>query len=206
MNVVTALNAVLKTPDAVINRQDRRNEQAAALFGGALVCYVAYAIAAGFFQGGETVVLAMLKIPLIILASVVLCLPSLYVFTSLAGAEFSRDTFTTAVAGFCAIAGLILIGLMPVTWLFSVSTISLGFVVWMHMVIWVIALAFARRLLVRMATPARGAIGLWLVMLFIVSLQMTTYLRPVLWRDSGAPVIELEKKSFFSHLYESSRR
>ncbi len=80
----------------------------------------------------------------------------------------------TTVSGFCAIAGLIMI--------------------------WIIALAFARRLLLRMAGPARNAVGL----LFVVSLQMTTYMRPVLWRDTGAPLIELEKKSFFSHFWDVS--
>ena len=202
MNVIAALNALLKTPELVIERTDRRNEQAAALLAGALLCYAAYAVAAGFFQGGSSIALAVMKIPLIILSSIALCLPSLYVFTALAGADLPAQSFVTAVAGFCAIAGLILIGLMPVIWLFSVSSISLMFVVWMHLMIWIIALAFARRLLLRMAGAARTAVGLWLILLFVVSLQMTTYLRPVLWRDTGAPLIELEKKSFFSHFWD----
>ncbi len=36
--------------------------------------------------------------------------------------------------------------------------------------------------------------------LFLVSLQMTTYLRPVLWQRSPGDVIALEKQSFFTHL------
>jgi hypothetical protein len=199
--VLTTMNTILKRPDA-IGREVITRAHAGHLLIGSVACYLAYAFAAGFFQGGDAVALAMMKIPIIILASVLLCLPSLYVFTALAGADFTRDTFVTAVAAFCAIAGLILLGLLPVTWLFSITTMSLNFVVWMHAFVWIVALAFARRLLLQIAGPARGAIGLWLVLLFVVSLQMTTYLRPVLWRSSGAPIVELEKKSFFSHLYD----
>jgi hypothetical protein len=193
--VVTTLNTVLKHPEQISGR-----DHAAPLLTGSLACYAAYAFAAGFFQGGEALLLAMIKIPVIILSSVLLCLPSLYVFTALSGGGFTRDSFMTAVSSFCAIAGLILFGLLPIIWLFSVSTMALGFVVWMHILVWLIALTFAQRSLAEAARTARGAIGLWLTILFLVSLQMTTYLRPVLWRSDGAPFIELEKKSFFSHI------
>jgi hypothetical protein len=49
---------------------------------------------------------------------------------------------------------------------------------------------------------ARGALNVWLILLFIVSLQMTTYVRPILWRAPGAPLFATEKKSFFAHLGE----
>jgi hypothetical protein len=97
---------------------------------------------------------------------------------------------------------LFLLALMPVIWLFSVSTLSLGFVVWLHILVWIIALVFGRQFLVRSAAAARSTIGLWLVLLFIVSLQMTTYVRPVLWRGSGEPMFASGKQSFFGHLEE----
>ena len=46
--------------------------------------------------------------------------------------------------------------------------------------------------------------GLWVTILFLVTLQMTTYLRPILWRAPGQPLFEAEKKSFFSHLHDVS--
>jgi hypothetical protein len=172
----------------------------ASLLIGATLCMAAYAIAAGFFQGGWSVVLALVKIPLIIFGSMLLCLPSLYIFTALGGSDVSPREFVAGVAGFCGTVGLILLALMPITWLFAVSTLSLTFVVWLHVFIWFTALAFGRRAIVRTFGPTRGAVGLWLVLLFLVSLQMTTYLRPVLWHVSGAPLVELEKESFFTHL------
>ena len=168
------------------------------LFFGALLCYLAYGLAAGFFQGGAQIGVAVLKVPLVILGSLALCVPSLYVFTALSGDGLDARGFSKALAGFAGIAGLILIALMPVIWLFSVSTLSLTFVVWLHLFSWLVALAFGQRFLVS-AVGANRAAGLWLVLVLLVSLQMTTYLRPVLWRDAGQPLFAREKLSFFSH-------
>lgn len=168
------------------------------LFFGAVLCYLAYGVAAGFFQGGAQIGVAVLKVPLIIIGSLALCIPSLYVFTALTGAQLDGHGFAKALAGFAGVAGLILIALMPVIWLFSVSTISLTFVVWLHLFAWLVALVFGQRFLVS-AFGANRAAGLWLTLVLLVSLQMTTYLRPVLWRDAGQPLFAREKLSFFSH-------
>ncbi|HEU4520472.1 MAG TPA: hypothetical protein VFT12_00620 [Thermoanaerobaculia bacterium] len=202
MRIFSSLNRLLNAPDDIVAPagDSPAFAPAASLLCGAVLCYVAYAVAAGSFQGGSGVLLAMLKVPLIILASVLLCLPSLYVFATLGGATFTKQSFMTAVAAFCAIAGLILLALMPITWLFSVSSTSLGFVVSIHVFVWLTAIAFGHRILTRSAPEARAAIGLWLTLLLLVSLQMTTYLRPVLWRPAGGDLFELEKKSFFMHI------
>lgn len=197
---------MLRSLDALLRRpEEARGANPVALLAGAIVCYLLYGLAAGFFQGGWSVALAVMKVPLIILGSVALCIPSLYVFTALAGAEYTPRTFANAIAGFCGVAGLLLLALMPVVWLFSVSTISLGFVVWLHLFVWLVALAFARRFLTQSAPAARGAIGLWLALLLLVSLQMTTYARPVLWRNANEPLFSAEKKSFFEHLGDVAR-
>jgi len=194
MNVFRSLDELLKRRDGGVTAHPF------ALLIGAIGCYGVYGIASGFFQGGEAIALATLKIPLIVVASLLLCLPSLYVFTALSGADFAPRAFATAVSGFAGITGLILLAMMPVIWLFSVSTLSLTFVVWLHLVVWLTALVFGRQFLVRAAGAARATIGLWLVLLFIVSLQMTTYVRPVLWRAPNEPLFATKKQSFFEHL------
>src|SRR3954451_21049436 len=82
------------------------------LFFAAILCYVAYGVGAGFFQGGAQIAITVLKVPLIILGSLLLCVPSLYVFTALSGAQVDARGFAKALAGFAGIAGLILIALM----------------------------------------------------------------------------------------------
>jgi hypothetical protein len=194
MNLFRSMDQLLRRPD------ETHSLNPLALLVGAILCYGLYGVAAGFFQGGWSVGLAVMKVPLIILGSLALCIPSLYVFTAIGGAELSPRELAGALAGFCGVAGLLLLALMPVIWLFSVSTISLAFVVWLHIAVWIVTLAFAQRFLARSAPAARGTIGLWLVLLFFVSLQMTTYVRPVLWRDAGEPLFATEKKSFFGHI------
>ena len=194
MNVFRSLDQLLKRRDAGVDAHPF------ALLTGAILCYALYGLAAGFFQGGWSLALATWKIPLIIVASLALCLPSLYVFMGLSGSELSPTVLAKIISGFAGITGLILLALMPIIWLFSVSTLSLGFVVWLHLLVWMIALVFGRQFLVRSAANARSTTGLWLVLLFIVSLQMTTYVRPVLWRADGEPLFANTKQSFFGHL------
>lgn len=199
MTIFRSLDQLLRRPD----------ESAAldpfALLAGAILCYALYGVGSGFFQGGWSIGLAVLKVPLIILASLALCVPSLYVFSVLAGAESSPRAFAVTLSGFCGIAGLLLLALMPVVWLFSVSTISLAFVVWMHIAVWIVTLVFARRFLARTAPNASFEMGMWLVLLFFVSLQMTTYVRPVLWRADGEALFATEKKSFFGHIADVAK-
>lgn len=199
-NVLRALDGLLR------RREDAPEASPLTLLLGAIVCYVLYAVAAGCFQGGTSVALAVLKIPLIILGAVALCIPSFYVFTALAGVDYSARTFMTAIAGFCGVAGLLLVALMPVIWLFSVGTLHLAFVVWLHLFAWIVTLMFARRHLVSIVPKGRAVISVWLLLLFIVSLQLTTYVRPVLWREPGAPLFETRKESFFEHMGDVLRR
>lgn len=203
------MNEILKTPERTLAAaRDRSTRRPVMLIVGALACYLAYAGAAGLFQGGSGVALAALKIPLIVLASVALCIPSFYVFTALAGADYSVRELGTVVAGFCAVAGLILVGVLPILWLFTVSSRSLLFIVWLHIFLWLTALVFAREYLLRAVAAAgraaRAAVGFWLIIVFIVSLQMTTTLRPVLWRAPHQPLFAASRMSFFTHLGQVS--
>jgi hypothetical protein len=91
--------------------------------------------------------------------------------------------------------------------LFTVSSTSLLFVVLLHALVWSVALVFAFRFLsVTLARPAaHAALFLWLILFSIVSCQVTTYLRPILWREVGTPVFRTEKLFFLEHLGQVAR-
>jgi hypothetical protein len=201
MTIFSTLNQLLKRPDSTLARA-AETRQSLELLAGSLLCYVAYAVAAGMFQGGgEGIALAILKVPLIVLASVALCVPSFYVFTALAGLDYTPRQLAALLSGFCGIAGLLLIGLMPITWVFSISSRSLVFVVWMHVVLWLMTMIAARHYLQRITGARTGmAFRGWVTLVFIVSLQMTTSLRPVLWRGPNEPLFTRTKMSFFEHI------
>lgn len=161
-----------------------------------------YGAAAGMFQGGTQIAVAAWKGVAIAAMALLLCAPSLYVFGALAGARWTPAAFRAVATGLLATLGMLLGGLLPIAWLFSSSSRFLGTVVWIHVLLWIVALGLAFRFLsgAFRELGARGGSFLWLVLFLIVSFQVTTLLRPVLWRPAGAPVLRLdEKKGFFEH-------
>jgi hypothetical protein len=174
---------------------------------GAVLCFAAYGATAGLFQGGAQVGWSAIKTPLIVLGTALLCLPSLYVFATLAGARLSPARFAFVVAAFLALLGLLALGLIPINWLFSVSSRSLLFVVWLHVGAWILAVRLARRFLrsVFADEGPRRAVGAWLILFVVVSLQVTTCLRPVLWRGANAPAFEGQRLSFMEHFARVTR-
>jgi hypothetical protein len=139
-----------------------------------------------------------IKLPIVLL----LCLPSFFVFGALAGADLSLRRTAGLLCVFYGMLGLLLVGLLPIAWLFSFSTSSLLFATWLHVVAWVAALWFGWRLL-KLAfphTPTQRVMLLWTLLFAIVSFQMTTLLRPVLYRAPGQPLVESAKLFFIEHL------
>ena len=167
---------------------------------GSVACSALYGAASGFFQGGTQVAIAAVKAPIIVLGAAALCVPSLYVFGLLAGASLTRERLAVVLAGFLGLIALVLVGLLPIEWLFSVSSASISFVVWLHLILWGMALYFGGRFL-RVALPEMpgGAVLLWLGLFCVVSFQVVTLMRPVLWRAPGAPVVERGKLFFLDH-------
>lgn len=200
---VGAFDELLKSPHRLLTRARAMGPRPSAgrLALGSLAALAAYGAAAGIFQGGDTIALAAFKAPLIVVFTLALCLPSLYIFAALAGAEISRRLFVLLIAGFAGMVALLLVGLLPIAWLFSVSSRSLPFVVWLHLLAWLTAVCFGVRFLLR-GLDGRGAIALrmWLVLFLIVSFQAATFLRPVLWRGRGEGLFAGGKMSFFEQL------
>jgi hypothetical protein len=167
---------------------------------GSIVCCVLYGAAGGFFQGGAQVAVAAIKAPLIIVLSAALCMPSLYVLSTIGGAALTRERFVVTLAAFFGLLGLILVALLPIEWLFSVSSRSLAFVVWLHVALWGLAVSFGGRFL-RAALPelSGGVVLLWLMLFCVVSFQVTTFVRPTLWRAPAGAVFEDGKLFFIDH-------
>jgi hypothetical protein len=202
-SLFAAFDTLMKVPLELLGRASRGESitPAVRLMAGSVACWGVYGAAAGFFQPGTQIVLAGLKAPVIVAGSIALCAPSLYVFASLAGADLSGRRFIAVIASFIGMLGLLLAGLMPIAWLFSVSSRSLAFVVWFHLAAWLIALFFAGRVLssALRESGARSGLGAWLLLFCIVSFQVTTVLRPVLWRTHGGRLLETERVFFLEH-------
>lgn len=201
-----AVRELLGTPLAPLERSlAGAGSGTRALVFGALAATAIYGLAAGTFAGGASVIEAGLKGPLVVLVTFLLCAPSLWVFSSLAGVHWTAKAFGTVLASVAGLAGLVLLGLLPVAWLFSASSRYLGFVTVVHFVCWTVALGLGGSYLKRALAllGGRGGAGLWTILALAVSLQVTTVLRPLLWREPEAALFTSEKLFFLEH-FESA--
>lgn len=204
--VFAALDELLRRPGVVIARSRRRTPSSLVyLLLGSLACCVVYGVASGFFQGGGQVLITAFKAPLIVFGSLLLCLPSFYVFSALAGAEVSGRWLATAMVGLGAMLGLLLVALMPIAWLFSVSSRSLPFIVLLHFVVWLVAIGFGYRFLALAFRGAGGMLALWILLFSIVSFQVASQMRPVLRRPAEVPLFAPQKVFFLQHFVELCR-
>jgi hypothetical protein len=202
-NVLAALDELLKRPAITVGRAGSADaaRMSAYLGGAGLAASMVYGLAAGFFQGGASLLLAMLKAPLVLAASVLLCVPSLYITSALLGAHLSARRFWLAVAGFAGMIGILMLGLVPIVWLFSVSSRSLGFVTILHALLWTLIVAFSARFLslALRESGAQASPALWVVLFLVVSFQVATVFRPILWIGPEARLFQSEKMFFMEH-------
>lgn len=127
-----------------------------------------------------------------------ICFPSLYIFATLAGARMAVGHLATCMAGALALAGLLLLGFAPAVWIFAESTDAVGFMGTLAVGVWLVAFYFALRFLKTAVSVAgasqRGPMFVWSLVFLLVTLQMTTTLRPLLGR---ADVVLTQEKKFF---------
>ena len=174
---------------------------------GAVMFHGIFGLATGFFGGWSVASMTAAKAMLIALCSLALCLPSLYVFSAVGGSPLSMTQTFMLGASCLAMIGLLLIGLAPVAWLFAVSTSNLPFVVMLVFLIWLLSVGFAMRyvrmLKVQPLFQRSSGILVWLAVFVLVSLQMTTCLRPVLTTPHPGHGWWTPEKAFFLGHYAS---
>ena len=95
--------------------------------------------------------------------------------------------------------GLLLVGFAPVVWLFSVSSTSATFLGFLLIVLWLICACFGLSLVFRsghaLGMTNTGHFAVWCLIFLLVTLQMTTTLRPII--GSEEKLVNFEEKKFF---------
>lgn len=167
----------------------------------ALLSLVLFGLVLGCFAKHEQLWAAPVKVSAGLIFSGLICFPSLYIFATLAGARVSISQLAACLSGALALAGLLLLGFAPAVWIFAESTDSLGFMGSLAIGSWIIAVVFSLKFL-RAAISATGAaqtgpLTIWGVVFLLVTLQMTTSLRPILGRSDER--LTQEKKFFLQH-------
>ncbi len=165
---------------------------------GSLLCLTIFGLLLGTFSGGNQLWAVPLKITVGMLVAVIICFPSLYIFSALDGLNARVHQIASILLGMVALTSLLLLGFAPVIWVFSSSTDSLGFMGFLVLGFWIIGLFFGMRLLTgavsALGAESSGYLKVWVVIFTIVTLQMSTSLRPLIGTsDTFLP----EKKKFF---------
>ena len=163
-----------------------------------------YGVVVGSLTGGSQLWIAPAKITIGSLLSLLICLPSLYIFLCLSGSDGSLRQVAGMLISSACLTALLLISFAPVAWVFSQSTDSIGLMGFLNLIFWLVAMWFGMGLLKRCMTwanhSAKGNLRAWMAIYLIVSLQMTTSLRPIIGHaDTFLPS---EKQFFLAHWQE----
>lgn len=199
--VATLLKAPRKVGDLIAANANPLGTGAAFLLCGVLT-HAAFGLAMGLFGGWQVAGMDVVKAPLVALFALLLCFPSLYVFSCVGGAPLSISQVFMLGTSCLAMVGLLLVALAPVAWIFAVSTQSIWFMAALTFFLWMVAASFA----ISYVGKLRGnplfartiAVKFWFFILMLVTLQMTTCLRPMLVKpDAGWWTAD--KKFFLAH-------
>ena len=196
---------VLGNPEGVIRQictSRRLGAQGAFLLLLALGGAALYGFGAGCFVDWQVALFDAVKSGGIVLFSYLLCLPTLYVFASIAGCRVGFVRL--ALVGLVILSGIgcILAALAPVLWLFAVSTESLAFFVLLSFALVVVAVALGARTIggavKAQAVNSSTGLSAWFVIFLVVALQAITLVRPML-SPIGAERKPDGKCFFFAH-------
>ena len=171
----------------------------------AVPAFALYGLLVGSFSGGAQFLAASVKVSGGALLSALICLPSLYIFACLTGAEVSLRGLAGVLSAALALTGLLLLGFAPVAWVFSQSTESIAFIGTLHLLFWTIGIWFGLRLFSHMSNVMRVSermhLKVWMAIFLLVCLQMTTALRPII--GTSEHWLPQEKKFFLAHWMEN---
>src|SRR6202035_5824704 len=125
-SLAAVIEALLKYPGRIIYelQNERRAGLAIWLLLLALLGMATYGVVVGSFSGGPQIWIAPVKIGLGTLLSILICLPSLYIFACLGGIDARLGTVIGVLFAAVGLTALLLIGFAPVAWIFSQSTDS----------------------------------------------------------------------------------
>jgi len=199
----SVLEALLKHPGRIIHelQHDRAAALSTWLLVLALIGMALYGVVVGTLSGGTQMWIAPAKIALGTLLAMLICLPSLYIFSALDGVEARIRTITGLMLAAVCLTALLLIGFAPVSWIFSQSTDSVALMGTLHLMFWLIGVSFGLRLLAiagsHLGNGRSGHLKIWNVIFVLVCLQMTTALRPIIGKSDT--FLPREKKFFVAH-------
>lgn len=202
---ISVIESILRQPRRIMHqvRQQNPGMLILKLLLLAIACALIYGLVVGTFSLKDQLWAAPLKIALGLLLAGFICMPSLYIFSALSGSQARLVEIIGLLAGLLGLSTLLLIGFAPVAWIFSQSTQYVPAMGAMHLAFWFISTCFGLRFLHggfrHLGLKSTAGLKVWMIIFVLVSLQMTTALRPLIGTsDKFLPALT-EKKFFLQH-------
>ena len=169
-----------------------------------VICHIAYGLIMGLFSGDSQMYLVPLKFTLGTAVCALLCYPSLFIFACLSGVDVSPGKVFSILIGGLAMCSLLLVGFLPISFIFTFSVKSVIFMGFVHLLVWAVSIAFAcgyiRKGLLLGVPQGNNFLYIWNIVLILTLLQMSTTLRPLLGpQPKNRDPITSEKKFFLQH-------
>jgi len=204
-----AIQSLLKSPDSLAARITEGGFGAlmANLILVCVACSLGYGLIMGSFSGGTQWYASPMKALIGLFLTSLFCLPSLYIFACMSGADIKLGQIIGILIAANALTTVLLIGLGPVSWVFSQSTNSVFFMGLLHLIFWLVSFIFGMRLLLRLARQLKpkdtAYLKIWIGIFLITSIQMMTALRPLV--GTSEDLFPKEKKFFLRHWIDTAR-
>lgn len=167
-------------------------------------CLALFGLVLGFYSGGHQLWAAPLKVVLGVLGAALITLPSLYIFSCLNGLDITARSVAGVMASAVCLLSLLLLGLAPVAWIFAQSTEQIAFFGFLVLCFWIVGLWFGLGLIFRAArllgVKRRFHLALWAAIFSVVTLQMSTTLRPIIGESDR--FFANEKRFFLAHWFD----
>lgn len=207
-NPIKVVEILLKTPEVWFEQIscNKANSSMLMLFFISMFCYLSYSLIVGSYSGNEQWLAAPVKIISGTILSILLCYPSLYIFSCLAGADISPGKAIALLTSGMTLSAILLIGFAPVAFIFTFAIRSTFFMGLVHFLAWGISIYFGIRHisngLKEMSSTNSKLIRVWGAIMVITMLQMTVTLRPILGEDDQ--FLNNEKRFFVEHWIENA--
>ncbi len=208
--LMPVVEALLKRPGELVNqvREGRDRRTTLMLFWLAMACFLVYGAIMGGFSGHPQWLAAAVKVAVGMLLAALLCYPSLFIFSCLSGADIRPGQAMALLAGSLALVGVLLLGFVPVAFIFTCSTNSVAFMGVIHLLIWLVSFAIGIRYVSQGLRALRAAkphiVALWCLVFLLTMVQMSTTLRPLV--GTSPEFLSQEKKFFLIHWGETADR
>ena len=200
-----AISALLRKPGSVVFELGKPGSKRFGfiLLAGLIACLVAFGLLLGSYAGGSSWWTAPTKLVLGTLASALICLPSLLIFSYNSGVDCSPGRLISLLLVALTLLGLLLVGFAPVLWVFIQSNSSLAFIGTLSLFLWTVCVLFALRVILTIAGELGARSPLWLMLwgciFLLVSYQMTAALRPII--GTSETFFPAKKQSFLEALH-----